>query len=202
MIGYSVYGQMNDSYAFREYPELTEYQKIHQEIVPDMSGELRSGLHRCETCGELLDKWNELLTGLKIKRRKYDIASTYDGVTVVSQRFKDFVEVESLSGLVFQQLPDDPKFYAIQAEPVVKFDAERRGTMFENRCPVCGRYEEVIGATPVYLKEGETLPVRGFARTDLEFASGDEKHPLLLCDLEAGRVLKNAGLKGLDLVKV
>lgn len=193
--------QYNDSYAFRDCPELTEYQMIHQEIVPDMSGEPHAGLRRCEACGELLDKWNEPLIGLKIKRRKYDISYTYDCMAVVSQRFKDVVETESLSGLVFRPLPDDPGFYAILAEPVVMFDAERRGTTFKNQCPVCGRYEEVIGATPVYLKEGETVPARGFARTDLEFASGDGKHPLLLCGMEAGRVLKNAGLKGLDLVE-
>jgi hypothetical protein len=203
--GYVVYEPDNDTYFFREYPkpwtEIKEAFDSYQELTPDMSGQPRHGMNRCEACGELLDKWHEPLAGLKIKRRKYDISCTYDGLTIVSQRFRDIVEAESLHGLVFRQLPDDPGFYAIQAKPVVKFDAVRRGTTFENQCPVCGYYEEVIGATPVYLKERETVPVRGFARTDLEFASGDAKHPLLLCDLETGRVLKNAGLKGLDLVE-
>jgi hypothetical protein len=56
--------QHNDSYAFRAYPPLTEYQRVHQELVPDMSGATLPRAHRCETCGELTQKWEEPLLGL------------------------------------------------------------------------------------------------------------------------------------------
>jgi hypothetical protein len=46
------------------------------------------------------------------------------------------------------------------------------------------------------------VPERGFAQTDLEFASGDEKHAILLCGIEAGSILTKAKLNGLDLVKI
>ena len=39
----------NDSYGFREYPVLTEYEMIHQSIIPDMSGTPRTGIRRCES---------------------------------------------------------------------------------------------------------------------------------------------------------
>jgi len=202
MVAYVVYGNKNDSYAFREYPPLTEYQRIHQELIPDMSGRSRSGVRRCEVCGELLAKWDEPLVGLVVKKRKYDIATTYDGVMVVSGGFKAAYEENGLSGLVFRQLPDDPSFFSVQATRVVAFDAERRKTRFIKPCPVCGHFESVIGATPVFLKAGNAIGEREFVRTDLEFASGDEKHPLLLCGDAAAKALSSAKLKGLDLVAI
>ncbi len=193
--------QDNDSYAFREYPPLTEYQRIHQELLPDMSGNTRSGVRRCESCGELLNKWEESLTGLVLKKRKYDISVTYDGVTVVSIRFKTAYEKECLSGLSFRQLPDDPDFFAISAAEKVEFDAERRKTRFVKPCPACNHFESVVGATPVYLKTGATIGIREFVRTDLEFGSNDEKHPLLLCGEIAANSLRTAKLRGLAIEK-
>jgi len=192
----------NDSYAFREYPELTANQRVHQAIVPDMSGQSRSGLRRCEACGELLDKWNESLEGFIVRKRKLDISSSYDGVTVVSVRFKSMYESTDLSGLVFCQLPDDPKFFAIRPERAVEYDAERRGTRFVKPCPQCGRYESVVGATPVYLKPGAEIAANEFVRTDLEFGSDDEKSPLLLCGNSAAMALRAANLEGLELERL
>ncbi|MBX3434362.1 MAG: hypothetical protein KF847_13650 [Pirellulales bacterium] len=191
-----------DSYAFRDYPELTENQRVHQEIIPDMSGNSRPGLRRCESCGELLDKWNESLAGLVVKKRKLDIGCTYDGVTVVSERFKAAYDAAGLSGLTFRQLPNDPTFYAIRPERAVKYDAERRGTRFVKQCPQCGCYESVVGATPIYLKPGSTIGASEFVRTDLEFGSDDEKSPLILCGESTADALNTAKLKGLDLERV
>ena len=189
----------NDSYAFRERPALTEYQEIHQTIIPDMSGESRVGVRRCEACGELLAKWEEPLESLVVKEQRFDISCTYDGVDVVSERFKSVFVEQNLRGLTFRSLSNSPSFYAVWATRVVEFDAERRGTRFENRCDVCGQHESVVGATPVYLKQGTNIEHDEFVRTDLEFASNDEKHPLLLCGDAAAAVLRRSKLKGLDL---
>ena len=197
-----VYGVDNDSYAFRRYPALTEGQHIHQEVVPDMSGASRPRVHRCEVCGELTQKWEEPLLGLVIRKRKYDISITYDGVLVVSQRFKSIFEAARLSGLQFRALPDDAEFYAAYAPKIVEFDAERRKTRFIKPCQRCGRFESVVGATPVYLKADCAIGVREFVRTDLEFGSHDEKHPLLLCGKDAAECLSGAQLRGLDLADV
>lgn len=202
MNAFCVYGQDNDSYAFREYPQLTDNQRIHQEVLPDMSGKTNSGLHRCEACGDLLNKWEEPLSGLVVKKRKLDIGSTYDGVTIVSQRFKSVYEERDLSGLEFRQLPDDPDFHSIRAVRAVGFDAKRRRTRYINPCPKCGRFESVVGATPVYLKEGVEIGQREFVRTDLEFGSNDEKHSLLLCGEDAEDILNSTDLKGLDLIAI
>ena len=205
MTGFTVDSLFNDSYAFRDRAAIREdtpWYELHQTIVPNMSGTPRSGVRRCTNCGELLAKWDEPLTGLRIKKRRYDISCTYDGVTVVSHRFKDVYETNNLTGLKFIPLPDDPDFFQIQATDIVPFDANRRGTRFEKQCSVCGHYKSVVGATPVYLKDGSSIPDKGFVRTDLEFASDDEKSPLFLCGQTAGGILNAAKLKGLDLVPI
>ncbi|HRI68290.1 MAG TPA: hypothetical protein PK156_28870 [Polyangium sp.] len=134
------------------------------------------------------------------RKKKYDISGSYDGVDVASRRFKDLYERSGMTGLQFKELGDDA--FAIRATNVVAFDAVRRGTKFEKKCDACGIYESVTGATPVYLLPGEVVPDMGFARTDLEFASGDEKHPLLLCGEGVAKILWAAKLKGIVLQKV
>jgi hypothetical protein len=56
--------------------------------------------------------------------------------------------------------------------------------------------------TPVYLMEGQLVPERGFARTDLEFGTGDEKSPAILCGSTAGQILRGAKLRGIHLVPI
>lgn len=194
-----IHGQDNDSYAFRDYPVLTKNQLVYQGLVPDMSGTSHEGLHRCKSCGELTSKWEEPLIGVIVKKRKYDISMTYDGLLIVSDLFKSVYTVENLSGLQFRQLPDDPQFFAVHALRAVEFDAERRKTRFVKLCQFCGQYDSVAGATPVFLKTGSEVGEREFVRTDLEFGGGDEKHPLLICGKTASKAISNAKLKGLDL---
>ncbi len=195
-------GQDVDSYAFRGYPPHSDGQQLHQELVPDLSGESSARVRRCPDCDELLAKWEEPLLDLIVKKRLYDVGITYDGVMVVSGRFKSACEGNGLTGLIFRQLPKDPSFFAVGATTVVHFDADRRKTRFVKACPICGHFESVVGATPVYLKHGSQIREHEFVRTDLEFGSGDEKHPLLLCGKAAADILSKASLRGLDLEPV
>ncbi|WP_196141203.1 hypothetical protein [Aliikangiella sp. G2MR2-5] len=155
---------------------------------------------RCPECNELLDKWNEDLSNTKIsKRLKADISCSYDGVTVVSSRFKDVCEANELTGLNFYQLNND--YYWILPDSVIRFDSGRKGLIFEEKCSECNNYESVVGASPVVLLES-SIRKGNFAKTDLEFASNDEKHPLIICDEKAYSVLSKSDLKGLLITKI
>lgn len=189
----------NDSYAFREYPRLTRNQRLHQEILPDMSGRDRPGVRRCKTCRELVDKWSLPLTGLKLKRRKYDISSTYDGLVVASRAFVSACDRLGIDGARFSPLPDDEDFFVVGADRTVAFDAERRGTRVSDPCSTCGQSAEVIGANPILLVEGAVIGERAIVRTDLEFGGGDEKGFLLLCGPMARLMLSKEKLKGVNL---
>ena len=194
--------QHNDTYAFREHPVLTENQRVNQELVSDMSGTSHEGIHRCDRCGDLTSKWDEPLLGVIIKKRKYDLSITYDGILISSELFRSVYTANNLSGLEFRRLPDDTQFFAIHATRAIEFDAERRKTRFIKPCQYCGRYESVVGATPVFLRAGSEVDEREFVRTDLEFGSGDEKHPLLICGKAAAKAICDAKLKGLDLIPI
>lgn len=162
----------------------------------------RKDVQRCEACGELLVKWDEVLESVPISKfRKHDVGTSYDGVQIFSRRTKTVYEQAKMTGLKFIPLAH-PELFAVQATTIVHYDSVRRGTQFEKLCNVCGRYRSIIGANPVYLKPGTSVSALGFARTDLEFASGDEKSPLLICGDEAATILRAAKLKGLELRKV
>ena len=192
----------NNTYAFREHPVLTATQQIHQAMILDMSGAAYQAPRRCEECGELISKSAEPLPNVVVKNRRHDLAMTYDGVLIGSDKFKSVYLANNLSGLEFRELPDDPQFFAVHATRAVEFDSERRKTRFIKPCQCCGRYESVVGATPVFLKSGTEVGEREFVRTDIEFGSGDEKHPLLICGNTAARVLCDAKLKGPDWIPI
>lgn len=54
----------------------------------------------------------------------------------------------------------------------------------------------------MFLMPGASVPAKGFVRTDLEFGSGDEKTPLVLCGDEAANELRRVKLRGVDLMPV
>lgn len=160
----------------------------------------REDVRRCASCGLLLDKWQEDLPGEALKRLRFDVSYSYDGVLVVSRRFRDLYEGSQMKGL--EWIPLGSRHFAVRAAQVVTFDAKRRGTRFINRCQVCGQYESVVGAAPAFLAESSAVDDLGFARTDLEFGSADEKAPVLICGDAAAEILRGARLRGLDLEEV
>lgn len=175
-----VYGHDNDRYGFREAP----------------------GVVRCELCGEIADKWN-LRRRIVVHRPDaiaMDISTTYDGAVVVSRRFRSAVDDARLTGLTFEEVGSG--YAVLWVDRRVKFDAQTRMTRFENPCARCGTYESVIGATPAFLMPPVDIGAAEFVWTDIEFGSGDEKSPLLICGDQAAKVLRGAKLKGLDFAEV
>lgn len=181
ILGFAISGHDNGSYAFYD----------------------REDLRRCASCGTLTHKREESLDGLVIqKRRNADVSATYDGVLVVSDAFVQLCRENDLDGLTLGRLPDDPGFWAISSDHILAFDADRRRTRFEELCQVCGHYGAIAGAHPVFLKDRAIIPDRGFARTDIEFGSGDQKSPVLLCGVLVGDLLSKSRLRGLELENI
>ena len=164
-----------------------------------MSGEVGPA-KRCAACGELSDKWNEPLYGLKIKRRKYDLSSTYDGVTIASERFLSLYQESGFTGLRFRRLPDDPAFHDIYPIREVQVDQGRSLLRLKRWCPVCSRYGCALGPRVEFAPD-TVVEDREFARSDLEFADGDEKYPLFLVGRDIPNVLKTSKMKGFSISK-
>lgn len=130
----------------------------------------------CSTCGMALDSgWVDPL--FQLVRRDFEVSYTYDGYLIGSQRFR---QMTTGRGPSFIDLQSVPGWYAVSVDSVVKFDAARRKTKFEDVCHECNRYYTTAGATPVFLRPGESIPADQLARTDLQFGTGDEQHPIVL----------------------
>lgn len=143
----------------------------------------------CPTCGRRTDP-TFINPEFKVKTRKWDISTTYDGYCLVSTRFRLFCEKQRWQGMTFASLPADNDFFVLRLANVLEFDAERRATRFENPCSTCRSFYNVIGATPVYLREINERIEEGFFRSDLEFGSGPEQCPLILLGVATARKLK------------
>jgi hypothetical protein len=175
LVGYKINGQDNDTYMFQD----------------------NSRIPKCEKCGYRLN-FSTTNPDYFLKSCKDAISTTYDGQTIVSKAFKHFCELNRYSGIKFGGFENDPNHFHLILMQVVQFDAIKRKTRFENLCSQCGNYESIIGATPTYLLVDKPLE-DGFYRSDLIFASGNEKHPLNLVGIETKAKLEAAGL-GLEAV--
>ena len=78
----------------------------------------------------------------------------------------------------------------------IDFDVDRRNTRFLEFNEICNEYNEVVGATPVCLKENRQIEI-GFYRTNIEFGRGYAKSPLILVDSETFKLIKKEKFKGL-----
>lgn len=161
----------------------------------------------CPRCGYRLDffptnpdyamkKRFKPLTGEATVSKETALSFTYDHQHIVSQGFKDFCLQQGYQGLNFIAFPKDPRHFHLMIANQVKFDFARKGTRFLGLCPICGNYDEVIGAYPALLELTESL-ADGFYRTDLLFAGGDRKHPLIIVGPETKSKLKAMKFKGL-----
>jgi endogenous inhibitor of DNA gyrase (YacG/DUF329 family) len=144
----------------------------------------------CPECGSKTDR-DYINPDFRPKKRRRDINSTYDGCIIVSRRFRDFCRRNGWKGLTFVRLPADSDFFVLHISSLLRFDAKKRKTRFENPCPTCGGFYSVIGADPVYLR-GVRKPIQeGFFRSDLEFGSGPMKHALTLVGIKTAERLTN-----------
>jgi hypothetical protein len=180
VIGFTVHGHHNDSYMY-----------------------LDADPPACSACGLVTDPtW--VNPDYTPKRSSMDLGQTYDGATIASKRFVDFVG--DRSGARFLSLPAAPGFSVLVVDRFIGFDAEGRGTRFTELCERCGRYGQVAGAVPVVLREGEQIR-SGFNATDVAFGSvvepGQDRcvalQPVVIVDAALGESLRTQRFRGLDL---
>ena len=154
----------------------------------------------CPTCGRKTDV-DFINPTFRVRKRRQDVVATADGYCLASVRFRRFCEGQPWKGVAFLSLPSDPAFFVFRPTLVLPFDAARRATRFEAPCPACHAFYNVIGSTPVHLIGVERVP-DGLFRTDLEFGSGHEQHPVLLTGAGSAEQLRGQRFAGLKLCSV
>jgi hypothetical protein len=140
----------------------------------------------CPICGTLLAK--DFLPRRVKPRKKWDISSTYENRTIVTEKFKVWCETQSFQAVRFRPVNEEPRYYSFEPLRVLQFDPRR--ARFDNRCAVCGNYESVIIAGPLTLLEIPAPVEHGFFRTDLEFGSRWEKTPLIVVGMQTKNLME------------
>jgi hypothetical protein len=179
IIGYSLYGQYNDTFMIDE----------------------NSSLEVCPKCG-YLKNFSYHNPFYKVKRKTYDFAHPYDVGTIVSLRFKEFCLRENYKGLIFKEFERSIGFFQFDTNNVVEFDAVRTGTQFEKYCDVCGNYEIAVGTTPPFLKNISNGLGDGFYKTNLVFGSNNRKNSITMVAPETYKKLKREKMKGLFFIPI
>jgi hypothetical protein len=160
IIGYEISGYDNDSYM------TGSCDKLFPELMT---------IPKCDKCSYRTD-YRYTNKDFKLKRKTLDFSSTYDGITIVSLKFKEFCSRYSYKNIDFIPLPKSPNFFQLNIiDNILKYTARLK----ENFCDKCGQFESIIGASMEFENFVEPL-ADGFYQSDLWFASGNEKSPILI----------------------
>lgn len=152
------------------------------------------GIPVCAVCGYKTDLYF-VNPSFRVKRRVYDLSSTYDGYDIASLKFKAACKRLKLNGIEFLSLPSDPEFFAIKPTVLTPFDSASRKTKFESLCSSCGFYKAVAGATPAFLL---LEPESDISATDIIFGSGNSRSRVLIATERAKHMLIAEKLTGID----
>lgn len=148
----------------------------------------------CPVCGYKTDLYF-VNPSFRVKRKAYDLSSTYDGYDIASLRFKEACQRLKLKGIEFLPIPSDSEFFVLKPTAITPFDSASRKTRFESLCTACGFYKAVAGATPAYLL---SEPESDLSGTDVVFGSGNSRCRMLIATERARKLLTAEKLTGLE----
>lgn len=147
-------------------------------------------------------EYNKLPAFLKMEKRKMDVGSTYDGFTIVSERFKSLCSGAKFEGLEFTQLPNDSSFYLFRVNNLLEFDIEKGLINYEKFSKEYDKYQWIHGGSPVCLKNKQPVPEGTIYRTDVFFGAGVRKSPVKMVGVETKKLIESWKLKGIYFSKI
>jgi len=156
---------------------------------------------RCPKCGYTTD-FDYVSPLFKLNNHMYDISSTYDNKDIVSLKFKEFCDRNHYKRITFKKLPNDPAFFKIEVKNIVKFDTQKAKLKYGEYCAECHNYESITPGLPIFLKGVSTPLGDGFYATDIYFASGNEKGPIVIIGVETYEKMKKEKFRGIVFTKV
>jgi hypothetical protein len=130
-------------------------------------------------------------------KQTVDLTSTADGFDIISNKFKEFIAREQYHGLLVRHQPKAPGLFALVVQKVAALDTERSGVRFLDWCKHCCQYQSVLAANGTFLKDCSKLLTDGIYRSDICFASADEKCPSLIVAPMTKDKMQKARLRGI-----
>jgi hypothetical protein len=176
IVAYELLGQDNGAHYFEEAPE-------H---------------FFCQKCGCVVNDSYIPKRLLHLKKSIGDISFTFDNRCIVSVRFKNVCDNYGVSGVDFIEVNSKPLLYLIQPHKELKFDKERRKTLFDEYCKVCNQFTQIIGSSPGFMEEISNPIRKGIFHTDLEFGSYKGKTKSILVSLDIKEHIISENLNGVE----
>ena len=152
---------------------------------------------KCDECGCLLDPYYR---SLRIDfKSKFEFSYTYEGVAIVNQRFKDFIQTEGYNNVIFFPVNEKNEFFYFHVlNNYIEINKEKSGIVYEDLCKTCNYPSEIIGGFEIYLKQVDPLIDR-FYTTDVYWRTHYSYRPWVVIGNETHRKLKMQKFKGLDM---
>jgi hypothetical protein len=148
----------------------------------DKEGQIQ--LEYCLTCGLLTNREEAIEQGIAIYRKKgkYLISDTWDGETIVSDRFIEIYNKYNLKGLDFIALPKSPHYYLLRCNNIVRYDHEYNTNVYlKHKCPTCNQWHEVcpMGVFNIMIEDEAVLEPDTFYCSDIFIGEKVARHRLL-----------------------
>lgn len=151
-------------------------------------------LPKCATCGFRTDIFATNLD-YKIRRQTPDIFGTYDFQIVVTRRFKEICETNSLHGAEYVPFSKDPEHFHFKSHRILRVDLNKSHFEFTKKCPACGIYRGVrTKGNEMWLMDLPEEP--GFYRTDVLFGGSNRIFPLYIINEQTKSLLIGSKLTG------
>jgi hypothetical protein len=180
IIAYTIVGPDNDSYIFD----------------PD-----DVNVPKCQKCGCVTD-YDYISPNMVLNIKKFDISCTYDNRYIVSRKFKEFCEKNKYTNIDFFKLPHEINFFKLRVNNLISEDLEKKKLRYEKYCDICQRYESVIPAYPIILKNNKEVLKEGFYASDIFIGNGNGKINTYFIGIETFTKMKKEKFKGIYFKKV
>ena len=196
ILAYAISGHDNNSYMLGEETRRAETDEEREffdwRFVKD--GKPHPAI--CSKCGRKIEH-RYIDHNFKLRKKRMDISSTYDGYTIVSEDFKTFCEGRSIASVEFVPLPSQPKHYWFVAQNILEVDLDLSvGLRFLYPCDRCESYAGVFGTSALRFKNVTSPISDGIYRTDLEFAQAHQQAPVIVVGTEVASAIKARKFKG------
>jgi hypothetical protein len=201
LIGFMLSGDDNDSYMLGADTRPSTEEEC---VFHDRRFTLNGGPHPalCTKCGRKVDP-DYVSPTFKLAKKGVDIGVTYDGYTIVSERFRDFIATAALSGVELVDLPSQPRHFWFRVNRILEIDRKRSdGLRLLYYCDRCEHYAGVFGTSALRYVGVDTEIPPGVFRTDLEFAQSHEQSPVVIMDKELAQKMSEMKFTGIQLKKI
>ena len=177
---YHVYGDSDDRHEFYYGKE----DKLHFES--------------CRVCKKAIDREAAIQAAIAVYKSRFNrlFYETWDGVSIVSDRFVEIYQQYRMNGLTFELIPRLKNYYVMRCNNVVRFDtAANPEFVITNICPECGRPDGAYRPYPYRMiaEDEQQLKALTFYRSDIEFGDKHTQSPLFFATEDIMQAFKTEG---------